>query len=206
MIAHLRGRLVYAGEGDAVLDVGGVGYRCLVSATTRRRLPSQGGEALLQTYLQVREDALVLYGFADHEEHHLFEHLISVDGVGPKLALAVLSAVPPEQFRRAILFEDITALTRIPGVGKKTAQRMILELRDRLGALPSADTALQGAPPRAGAVASDSLAEAVEALCGLGYSRVEAGQALERVRGEAGQRPSVTELVRLALRSLGAGR
>lgn len=198
MIAHIRGKIVTVGEGDVVLDVGGVGYRALISATTRRRLPAAGEEALLVTHLHVREDALVLYGFADAEERALFDHLLAVDGVGPKLALAVLSAVPPAQFRQAILFEDLAALTRIPGVGKKTAQRMLLELRDRLGALPEPATAPLSTAPAA--ADPDPATEALEALVGLGYSRPEAAPAIERARQDGATR--VADLVRLALRSL----
>lgn len=204
MIAHLRGELVTAGVDWVVIDVAGVGYRCLVPASTRSRLPGQGAAVQLYTYLQVREDALTLYGFLTQAEYDLFELLLRVDGIGPKVALAVLSATDPEAFRRAVALEDLDAICRVPGIGRKTAQRLVLELKDKIGAVPAGGPAPDGSP---GAVvpAGDAWAEAAEALCALGYSRGEAAAALDRVRAEAGGSPSVEALVRLALKQLYRG-
>jgi len=205
MIAHLRGELVAAGADWVVIDVAGVGYRCLVPGSTRSRLPAPGAAVQLHTSLQVREDALTLYGFLTQAEYDVFELLLRVDGVGPKVALAVLSTIDPESFRRAVAFEDITALCRVPGIGKKTAQRLVLELKDKIGALPGAAGSPGDLPGAAAPPADDAWAEATEALCALGYSRGEAVAALARARDEAGESPSVETLVRLGLKQLYRG-
>lgn len=211
MIAHLRGRLVQATAGSVVVDVGGVGYRASVSAHTRGRLPPVGHEVLLHTSLQVREDSLALYAFADLEELELFEALLGVAGVGPKVALAILSATTPAEFRRAVVQEDVAALTRLPQVGKKTAQRLVLELRDRLGARGAAGAPAPAAPAAGGEAAAaappaapDPWSDALEALVALGYTRAEAAEALDHVRREAPAGAGAPEVVRLALRWLGA--
>lgn len=202
MIAFVRGRLAQIRPDAAVVDVGGVGYRVLIPDSTRRRLPGAGHEVQLFTSLQVREDAMTLYGFLTEEEYALFELLLTVTQIGPKVALGVLSATSPAEFRRAVAFNDITALTRLPSIGKKTAQRLVLELKDKLGAFtPAADLSLEpaGAPPAALAHAWD---EAAEALVGLGYSRAEALVALERARPGLPEAAATAELVRAALRQL----
>ena len=183
MIGRLRG--VPAGwRGDVlVLDVGGVGY--LVQATPTVLRAAGDGELTVETYLHVREDALQLYGFADAEERELFEHLLSVSGVGPKVALAIVSGSPPAELRRAIALDDTARFEAIPGIGRKTAQRVVLELKEKL-----ASAALE--PTGAGApdlVARDALIE-------LGYSLVDAERALAEVDPEL----PAEERVRLALR------
>lgn len=205
MIAHLRGELVAAGADWVIIDVAGVGYRCLVPGSTRARLPAQGAAVQLHTFLQVREDALTLYGFLTQAEYDLFDLLLRVDGIGPKVALAVLSTMDPESFRRAVAFEDITALCRVPGIGKKTAQRMVLELRDKIGTLPAAPGMPGDLPGAQPVPAGDVWGEAAEALCALGYSRSEAAAALSRARAEAGESPTVETLVRLGLKQLYRG-
>lgn len=205
MIAHLRGELVVGLSDSVVVDVGGVGYRCLVPASTRSRLPGVGSEVYLYTSLQVREDSMTLYGFLSPAEYELFELLLQVDGIGPKVALGVLSAASPEGFRRSVAFEDITALCRIPGIGKKTAQRLVLELKEKVGkfdAAPGAESLAAGAVE---GDLSDAYAEALEALTSLGYSRAEAAAALDRARGEAGEAPAAETLVRLGLKHLFRG-
>ncbi len=209
MIAHLRGELVVADAESVIIDVGGVGYRCLVPTSTRALLPPAGKEVLLHTSLQVREDSMTLYGFLTREEFGLFELLLRVDGIGPKAALGLLSAMAPEALRRAIAFEDVPALTRAPGIGKKTAQRIVLELKDKVGAAGGGEVAdvVRGsgtaAAPAAGG--EDPYREALEALVVLGYSRSEAGQALEKAREEAGEAPRTEDLVRLSLKLLFRG-
>lgn len=204
MIAHVRGELAALSTDSVVVDVGGVGYRCLVSGSTRSRLPALGQGVQLFTSLQVREDSMTLYGFLSGEEFDLFELLLRVEGVGPKVALGVLSATTPDGFRRAVAFEDLPALTRIPGIGKKTAQKMVIELKDKIGDLGGAPTmtVMPGAAPLA---APDAFAEAVEALIALGYARSEAAQALDRARREAGDQPRTETLVRLGLKQLFRG-
>jgi Holliday junction DNA helicase RuvA len=171
VIARLTGR--FAGEaGDGiVLDVGGVGYLLQATGSARRRA-RDAGEVTLETYLHVREDALQLYGFANADERELFEALLSVSGVGPKVALAIVSGSTPAELRRAIVREDTARFQAIPGIGKKTAERVVLELREKIAS--AADTAAAGGPE------SDDLV-AREALVELGYSVVEAEKALADV-------------------------
>ena len=179
MISRLRGTVAARTASGLVLDVGGVGY--LVAATPRVAA-AVGEEATVETYLHVREDALQLYGFADAAERELFEHLLAVSGVGPKVALAIVSGSPPADLRRAIALEDTARFEAIPGIGKKTAQRVVLELKEKLGSV--------AAPAEQGHVG------ARDALVELGYSPVEAERALAQVDPEL----SVEEQVRQALR------
>ncbi|HLT57549.1 MAG: Holliday junction branch migration protein RuvA [Limnochordales bacterium] len=195
MIGMLRGRLWQRGADWVIVDVGGVGYRVSVPAGTMAGLPAVGEELVLHTYTYVREDTLALFGFASEDELKLFEELMTVSGVGPRLALTALSTLNPDRLRRAVLDEDVAALVRIPGVGRKTAQRLILELKGRLSrdGLPSA-----GAPVDDGAAA-----DALAALVSLGYSQAEAAQALRAATQELdGQAADTAALVRAALRHL----
>jgi Holliday junction DNA helicase RuvA len=184
VITQLRGQVAARRLDGVVLDVGGVGY--LVQTTRRALSKAQGGgEVTLDTYLHVREDALQLYGFAEPAERELFELLLSVSGVGPKVALAILSSSTPTELRRAIALEDTTRFVAIPGIGKKTAQRVVLELKERLGPAEGL-----GEAPAQELVARDALVE-------LGYSVAEAERAL------AGTDPELApeERVRQALRA-----
>jgi Holliday junction DNA helicase RuvA len=172
-----------------VLDVGGVGY--LVHATPRAlRLAEAGAEVTVETYMHVREDALALYGFAEADERELFVHLLSVTGIGPKVALAIVSGSTPGDLRRAIALDDTARFEAIPGIGKKTAQRVVLELKEKLGSAPAAPVAASGGEAAPHVVARDALVE-------LGYSLVEAEAALARVDPDL----PAEERVRLALRS-----
>ena len=165
MISRLRG--LPARSGDAlVLDVGGVGYLLHATPSVHRRAEA-GGELTVETYLVVREDALQLYAFADAEERVLFEQLLSVSGVGPKVALAIVSGSAPADLRRAIALDDTARFEAIPGIGKKTAQRVVLELKEKLGTMDE-PTPIAGKPH---AVARDALVE-------LGWSLTEAEEAL----------------------------
>ena len=187
MISRLRGQVV-ARTGDAVvLDVNGVGYR--VTATQRAlREAGRAKELTVETYLHVREDVLQLYGFADAEERDLFEHLLSVNGVGPKVALAIVSGSTPDDLRRAIALEDTARFEAIPGIGKKTAQRVVLELKEKLAGEAAGEAVPLKQKPHA--VARDALVE-------LGYSVVEAEEALAAT--DPGLPPE--ERVRQALRA-----
>ena len=206
MIAHVRGTVAALGSDYVVVDVGGVGYRCQVPSGTRSRVAA-GQEVLLFTSMQVREDSISLFGFLSAEEYDLFELLLRVEGVGPKVALGVLSAIAPETFRRAIAFEDVTSLCRIPGIGKKTAQRMVLELKEKVGAMgPGDGGAMVGvAAVDLKAGLQDPGMEAMEALMALGYSRLESAQALQKARQETGESPRTEALVRLSLKHLFRG-
>ena len=184
MIGRLRGRPVTRRADGLVLDVGGVGY--LVQATPAAlRAAADGEEVTLETYLHVREDALQLYGFADGEERELFEHLLSVSGVGPKVALAIVSGSRPAELRRAIALEDTARFEAIPGIGRKTAQRVVLELKEKL----AAGVALPEARSTGELVARDALVE-------LGYSLVDA----ERVLADVDPDLPPEERVKQALR------
>jgi holliday junction DNA helicase RuvA len=191
MISRLRGTPAGRTADGLVLDVGGVGY--LVAATPSALRAADGaGEVTVETYLHVREDALQLYGFADASERELFLHLIGVSGIGPKVALAVVSSAPPAELRRAIALDDPARFQAIPGIGKKTAERIVLELKEKLGsedvvALPS----LPGASTSAHVVARDALVE-------LGYSVVEAETALAPVDPELAPEERVREALRRA--------
>lgn len=197
MIAMLRGQLVRQKSNQLIIDVGGVGYLVHVPTPTAARLPAIGETVTLHTYTHVREDVLALYGFATEDELLLFEDIIGVSGMGPRLALTSLSTLHPHEFRRAIANEDVHALTRISGVGKKTAQRLILELKGKLTpAAADAQVALHDEEPQ---VAEEALA----ALLALGYSEAEALPALRLVQSDAGgEQADTATLLRYALRHL----
>lgn len=183
MIASLRGTLLERGEGWCVIEAGGVGYLVQVSSHTLAGLPSEGAEARLRTRQVVREDALLLFGFGSADELRLFDLLIGVNGVGPRLALAALSGLAPASLVRAIRDENVGAITAVPGIGRKTAERLVVELRDKLDFVPAAPTASRGREagvlPRAGV-----FDDAVAALVTLGYSATQAQDAVRRAGGE----------------------
>ena len=196
MIASLRGILSESSPGACVIECGGVGYLVHVSAHTAQALPPRGREASLRTRQIVREDSVQLFGFADADELKLFDLLIAVSGVGPKLALAVLSGLRPHALARAIREEQVGALVGIPGIGRKTAERLIVELRDKLETLPG-PAREAGVLPR-----SERFEDAIAALIRLGYT---AGQAQEAVRKAAAGGNDLTpeDLVKRSLASLG---
>lgn len=190
MIARLRGLPAGRSADGLVLDVNGVGYLVAATPAVLRRAEG-GGEVLVETYLHVREDAMQLYGFADAAERELFTHLLTVGGIGPKVALAIVSGSPVADLRRAIALGDHARFLAIPGIGKKTAERIVLELREKV-AVAEPGTTGDGAPSSSDHVAREALVE-------LGYSLVEAEQALARVDPAL----PAEERVRLALRSTG---
>lgn len=171
MIAQLRGRLIAKHPNQAIVDVGGVGYDVTISVPTFSELPGVGSEVSLQIHTHVREDALALYGFLRIPEKQLFEKLLTVSGIGPKLAITILSGMPADEMIAAIRANDVAKLTRIPGIGKKTAERMVLELRDKLPKEPFGEAP---AVPTISAVEEDVLS----ALVNLGYQRPLAERAL----------------------------
>jgi len=188
MIAFLEGVLAEKLGDRVIVAVNGTGYELLVPAHTLSRLPVAGRKARLHTRLQVRDDALVLYGFSSVDERALFDSLVTVSGVGPKMALAILSVLSPDALRRAISTSDAEAISLAPGVGKKLANRVILDLKDRMGA--GADGLVTG-----------PLAEVRAALVSLGLSAQEARDAIAAIPPD-GDRP-VEELLRLALQGVG---
>jgi Holliday junction DNA helicase RuvA len=174
VIARLKGTLVEKTPSRLVVDVGGVGYDVLVPLSTFYGLGDPGSAVALRVHTHVREDTIALYGFASTLEQDLFERLIAVSGIGPKLALAVLSGIDPSELVRAIRTQDVARLTRIPGVGKKTAERIGLELKDRMPHAPAADAAI-------GAAGSGPRDDLLSALANLGYQRSTAEKAVDAV-------------------------
>ena len=189
MIASLRGMVLERGAGRVVLDVGGVGY-LLQTTSSAARMSVPGEEVTLVTHLNVREDALTLYGFAESAERSMFELLLGVSGVGPKAALAIVSGFAPDQIRRAVATSDHALFTSIPGIGRRTAERVVVDLKDKVGAMEIAAVPADGA-------GGDDHAAARDALVGLGMSVAEAEAALREVDEDA----PIEERVRLALSS-----
>ena len=179
MIGRLSGRIVSKQPPVLILDVGGVGYECEAPMSTFYKLPSVGESVTLQTHLTVREDAHLLFAFATQQEKQLFRDLIKVSGVGPKIALAILSGVSVEEFWITVRESQVGRLTKVPGIGKKTAERLVIELRDRAGA---AGDALPGSASASGPVGA--LQEARSALEALGYKPADAQRMAEAVKGE----------------------
>lgn len=172
MIAHLRGKLITKHPNQAIVEAAGVGYDVTISVPTFSELPSSGAEVALHIHTHVREDAIALFGFLHPEEKQLFEKLLSVSGIGPKLAITILSGMAAAEMVGAIKGSDVAKLTKIPGIGKKTAERMVLELRDKLK-----DFGLQPAAPPASPLEEDVLS----ALTNLGYQRPLAEKAVATV-------------------------
>jgi holliday junction DNA helicase RuvA len=174
MIAHIRGRLLSKHPNQAIVEAAGVGYDVTISVPTFSELPAPGGEVALHIHTHVREDALALYGFLRQSEKQIFEKLISVSGIGPKLAITILSGMPADEMAGAIRGNDVAKLTRIPGIGRKTAERMVLELRDKL---PKEAFGEPATLPSITPVEEDVLS----ALMNLGYQRAAAERALTSV-------------------------
>lgn len=195
MYAFIRGILAEKDQGSAVIDANGVGYLLSISYSTYAALPEVGQEIKLYSHLAVREDAMELFGFADREELSIYRMLITVSGVGPKAALAILSELSPGRFALAVSTNDVKALTRAAGVGPKLAQRIVLELRDKIAksgaSVDTSGTDFFEAP------ASSAADEAAKALIVLGYSANEARAAVAKCQGD-----TVEELIRLALKQL----
>jgi Holliday junction DNA helicase RuvA len=172
MIAHLRGRLFSKSPNQAVVECGGVGYDVTISVATFSALPGEGAEVSLHIYTNVREDQIALFGFSETQEKRLFERLLTITGIGPKLAITVLSGIAAERLISAIRGQDHATLTRIPGIGKKTAERVVLELKDKLDDLAVA-------PASAGRPIGAAGDDALSALVNLGYARPAAQRAIE---------------------------
>ena len=179
MIAHLRGKLISKHPNQAIVEAGGVGYDVVISVPTFSELPSLNAEVSLFIHTHVREDALALFGFLRAQEKQLFEKLLSVSGIGPKLAITILSGMPADAMVAAIKGNNVASLTRIPGIGKKTAERMVLELRDKL------DTFSVSAEVTAAATPVEE--DVISALVNLGYQRPLAEKALVRLGNVSGE-------------------
>jgi Holliday junction DNA helicase RuvA len=194
MIAFVRGQVAAVSLTSAVLEVGGVGLELACTPNTLANL-RVGAEATLPTSLVVREDHWTLFGFTDEDEKSTFELVQTASGVGPKLAQAMVAVLGPDRLRAAITSDDVKTLTQVPGIGQKGAQRIILELKDRIG--PAFATVLPGRPPE-----DHWRGQVHQGLVGLGWSAKEADSAVESVSDQAGSQPDVGALLRAALRSL----
>jgi Holliday junction DNA helicase RuvA len=196
MIAHLRGKLLSKHPNQVVVEACGVGYEVSISVPTFSELPANGSEVALHIHTHVREDVIALYGFLRPAEKQLFEKLMTVSGIGAKLAITILSGMPADEMAAAIRGNDVARLTRIPGIGKKTAERMVLELRDKL---PSATGTSTATMPAMNAMEEDVLS----ALVNLGYQRVAAEKAMAGVlKNSAGKSASFDAMFREALAGL----
>ncbi|MDR1292535.1 MAG: Holliday junction branch migration protein RuvA [Clostridiales Family XIII bacterium] len=198
MISYIHGKLAYKLESSIVVDTGGVGYEIYIPDNSPVFLSNEGEDVRIFTVMIVKEDDMSLYGFPDRESVNLFRLLMTVSGVGAKAAMAILSALPAPEVVRAITFGDATLLTRAQGVGKKSAERIILDLADKVGKAPGVAQSVSATGIRAGE--GDPKAEAIEVLMTLGYTRSEAGAA---VMGIGDEGLATEEYVTLALRSMG---
>lgn len=199
MIGRLRGTLAEKQPPHVILDVNGVGYELEVPMTTLYRLPILGESVTLHTHLVVREDAHLLYGFGEKREREVFRELIRLNGVGPKLALALMSSLEVEELVRCVQAQDVNALVKVPGVGKKTAERLLIELKDRFKAWEALPEMALWATPAAAKPVASADSDAVSALISLGYKPQEASRAVAAVKGEG---LSSEELIRAALKGM----
>lgn len=197
MIYNVKGVLSYAEPTFAVVECGGVGFKCFISMTTLRQLPGAGKEVNLFTYMAVREDAIDLFGFYDVNELEAFKLLITVSGVGPKAAIAILSVLPPDRLSIAVSSGDVRSIQQANGVGKKTAERVVLELKDKMAGIGGASVSSVVEGIQSVATNSDA-SEAVEVLVSLGFDRSDAAT----VVGSLDKSLSVDEMIRLALKKL----
>lgn len=202
MIGYVRGIVTHLFKESCYVDVHGVGYRVYVPTTIRQQL-IEGQEVTLFTYLNVREDAMQLYGFWTEDEYELFILLISVSGIGPKVGLGILSGMTPEAFKLAVINGQVQQLTKLPGIGKKSAERLVLELKDKLAKMTRISTDVPTAVQPIGMSANDAVNEAVEALVSLGYAERDVAPVVESL--DDGKR-DVSALIKSALVELGKGR
>ena len=201
MIAFVRGELAAVEEEKVIIDVGGLGYNVFVSASTFSKLPPEGREVKLYTYMNVKEDLMQLYGFLTKDELQVFKLIIGVSGIGPKGGLGILSQLSPDDLRFAVASKDVKAISAAPGIGKKTAEKLILELKDKL----SIEDVLNHSSEEEHAVSSTSMnyevqSEAVQALVALGYGNTEALKAVKQV--EIDENTSVEAVLKKALKYL----
>jgi Holliday junction DNA helicase RuvA len=195
MISYVRGVLDHKEPNRVIVDVSGLGYEVFVPLSTYQELPAIGGQVKLHTHHHVREDAINLYGFLSSEEKEVFEMVLSISGVGAKVALSILSSMSVDEFRRAVAQGDMKALTKIPGIGKKSAERMVLELKDKIGKVRIDERMLR-------ILEVESTNDAVSALLSLGASQSAAEYAVYRAERLLGEEAKIEELVSQALKLL----
>lgn len=198
MIAYIKGILSYQTETTAIVETGGMGYEIHLSPNTLVKLPQTGDEVRLFTYMNVKEDDVSLFGFWTLEEKEMFLKLLGITGIGPKGALAFLATLTPQEIVMAILSADVKTLSSVSGIGKKTAQRVILELKDKFSTEDAISVPLEGISDNMG-VATDAKMEAIEALTALGYSRSEAVKALQSLETDG---LTAEEILKLALKKM----
>jgi Holliday junction DNA helicase RuvA len=194
MYHHIKGTLTHKSPAEAVIEANGVGYQISISLNTFEKLPEAGNQAKLLTYLHVKEDSLQLFGFMEDKERKVFRILIGISGIGPKLALTVLSHMAPEDLEQAVANQDMTMLTSISGIGKKTAERLLIELKGKI-----AEAVVEGLPTirGQGTGAGDPV---IEALMTLGLNYAESKAAMEKARAKLGDKAPVEQLIREALK------
>ena len=197
MFEFIRGKMVQSIPSKAVVDVGGVGYGIIISLKTFQKLPNLGSEVFFYVAPVIREDGHYLYGFLTLDDKKLFEQLISISGVGPKTAIGILGHVDISDFQMAVMQGNAALLSKIPGIGKKTAERLIIELKDKFNNTSSAGVALPS-----GIQTSSVVSDAISALTNLGYHPLDAQKAIKKVLGNHSKEPSLSELITGALRSI----
>ena len=202
MYAYIEGTVEEKNNNELVIDINGVGYSIVCSISTLSQAPQKGERMRCYTYLSVREDAMELYGFASRNEKEMFMRLRTVSGIGPKTALGILGSMTVKDLALAIAMEDIAALSRAPGVGKKTAQRIALELKDKMAPVDLEGADIAGLSLNNETSEGSAVNDALLALQALGYSALEAGKALQKVKGEGKE---TDELIKLALRAMAGG-
>ena len=200
MIAFVKGSLVDVESDGVIIDVGGIGYNVFVSSYTMGRLPLEGNEVKLYTYLNVKEDLMQLYGFLSKDELRIFKLLIGVNGIGPKGGLGILSYLTPDDLRFAVMANDVKAISAAPGIGKKTAEKLILELKDKLGSIEPEEVLFSKSVTGNTPFSKEIQTDAVQALVALGYGSTEALRAVTNVMTE--QEDSVEEILKKALKFL----
>lgn len=202
MIGYIRGKVTALFKDSCFLEAGGIGYRIFISDKTRQKL-TNGEEAKLLTYMAVREDAILLYGFLGEEEYSLFLLLISISKIGPKVAMGILSSMTPSAFVGAVKTQNVSRLTKLPGIGKKTAERLLVELKDKVGAFSVETITDDGSEPAPSTEADPVTGEAVKALMSLGYEMDEITPVLQKLSGSY---DNVSKLVSAALREFARNR
>lgn len=202
MIYSVRGKLIHKSSNEAVIECAGVGYHCYTTLSTLNHLPPLDSETLLYTVLHAKEDGVTLFGFATVAEKNCFQLLTSVSGIGPKAGLAILSLMTPDQVALSVISGDYKSLTKAPGVGPKTAQRVVLELKDKMKTAGFSAEAQSVAETAQNAVSGGSVNEAMAALLALGYSQTEAAQSVAGFDDSV----SVDEIIKQALKKLSGGR
>ena len=200
MIAFVKGSLADVESDRVIIDVGGIGYSVFVSSYTMGRLPLEGNEVKLYTYLNVKEDLMQLYGFLSKDELRIFKLLIGVNGIGPKGGLGILSYLTPDDLRFAVMANDVKAISAAPGIGKKTAEKLILELKDKLGSIEPEEVPVSESVTGNTPFSKQIQTDAVQALVALGYGSTEALRAVTNVMTE--QEDSVEEILKKALKFL----